>query len=61
LYRAPILVGGGRTLPDIGLTDLAAAHGRWVLTDARALGSDRLEVYECVRERAGTVTPGAGE
>jgi len=31
------------------------------LTDARALGSDRLEVYECVRERAGTVTPGAGE
>jgi diaminohydroxyphosphoribosylaminopyrimidine deaminase/5-amino-6-(5-phosphoribosylamino)uracil reductase len=61
LYRAPILLGGGRTLPDIGLTDLAAAHGRWVLTDARALGSDRLEVYECVRERAGTVTPGAGE
>jgi diaminohydroxyphosphoribosylaminopyrimidine deaminase/5-amino-6-(5-phosphoribosylamino)uracil reductase len=61
LYRAPILVGGGRTLPDIGLTDLAAPHGRWVLTDARALGSDRLEVYECVRERAGTVTPGAGE
>ncbi|MET4663155.1 bifunctional diaminohydroxyphosphoribosylaminopyrimidine deaminase/5-amino-6-(5-phosphoribosylamino)uracil reductase RibD [Sphingomonas sp. PvP056] len=61
LYRAPILIGGGRTLPDIGLTDLAAAHGRWVLTDARALGSDRLEVYECVRERAGTVTPGAGE
>jgi len=61
LYRAPILVGGGRTLPDIGLTDLAEAHGRWVLTDARALGSDRLEVYECVRERVGTVTPGAGE
>jgi len=61
LYRAPILVGGGRNLPDIGLTDLAEAHGRWVLTDARALGSDRLEVYECVRARAGTVTPGAGE
>jgi len=46
LYRAPILVGGGRTLPDIGLTDLADAHGRWRLHDARALGSDRVEVYE---------------
>lgn len=50
LYRAPILVGGGRTLPDIGLTDLAEAHGRWVLVDARALGSDRLEVYQRIRE-----------
>ena len=28
------------------LTDLAAAHGRWRLGDARQLGSDRLEVYE---------------
>eukprot|EP01037_Dinobryon_pediforme_P037330 gene37330-44754_t len=50
LYRAPILVGGGRTLPDIGLADLAEAHGRWTMTDARTLGSDRLEVYERVRE-----------
>ncbi|MGN7159174.1 bifunctional diaminohydroxyphosphoribosylaminopyrimidine deaminase/5-amino-6-(5-phosphoribosylamino)uracil reductase RibD [Sphingomonas sp. SAFR-052] len=49
LYRAPILIGHGRTLPDIGLTDLAAAHGRWRLHDARMLGSDRLEVYERVR------------
>ena len=46
LYRAPIIVGGGRTLPDIGLTDLTHAHGRWRFTDARALGSDRVEVYE---------------
>jgi diaminohydroxyphosphoribosylaminopyrimidine deaminase/5-amino-6-(5-phosphoribosylamino)uracil reductase len=46
LYRAPILVGGGRTLPDIGLTDLTEAHGRWRLLDARPLGSDRVEVYE---------------
>ena len=46
LYRAPILVGDGRTLPDIGLSDLAAAHGRWALHDARRLGSDRVEVYE---------------
>lgn len=48
LYRAPILVGGGRTLPDIGLADLVDAHGRWARTDARSLGSDRLEVYERV-------------
>jgi len=51
LYRAPILIGGGRAaLGDIGLTDLAAAHGRWRLTDSRMLGSDRLDVYERVRE-----------
>jgi diaminohydroxyphosphoribosylaminopyrimidine deaminase/5-amino-6-(5-phosphoribosylamino)uracil reductase len=46
IYRAPIIVGGGRTLPEIGLADLSDAHGRWRLTDARALGSDRVEVYE---------------
>jgi len=46
LYRAPVIVGGGRTLPDIGLADLSDAHGRWRLHDARALGSDRVEVYE---------------
>jgi diaminohydroxyphosphoribosylaminopyrimidine deaminase/5-amino-6-(5-phosphoribosylamino)uracil reductase len=46
LYRAPILVGGGRTLGDIGLSDLGAAHGRWTATDSRRLGSDRLDVYE---------------
>jgi diaminohydroxyphosphoribosylaminopyrimidine deaminase / 5-amino-6-(5-phosphoribosylamino)uracil reductase len=47
LYRAPVLIGGGLpALGDIGLTSLADAHGRWRLTDARALGVDRLEVYE---------------
>ncbi|TPG40650.1 bifunctional diaminohydroxyphosphoribosylaminopyrimidine deaminase/5-amino-6-(5-phosphoribosylamino)uracil reductase RibD [Sphingomonas koreensis] len=47
LYRAPILIGGGMpALGDIGLASLAEAHGRWRLADARALGSDRLEVYE---------------
>jgi len=51
LYRAPILIGG-RTLPDIGLADLADAHGRWTLQDARQLGSDRVEVYERVRNSA---------
>lgn len=47
LYRAPILIGGGTPgLGDIGLTDLATAHGIWRRTDARRLGSDTLEVYE---------------
>jgi diaminohydroxyphosphoribosylaminopyrimidine deaminase/5-amino-6-(5-phosphoribosylamino)uracil reductase len=50
LYRAPIVIGGGRTLPDIGLADLAAAHDRWAMLDARTLGNDRLEVYERVRK-----------
>ena len=47
LYRAPIVIGRGKAaIGDIGLGDLSAAHGRWRLHDARALGSDRLEVYE---------------
>jgi len=47
LYRAPILIGAGKAaIGDIGLADLADAHGRWQLLDARQLGSDRLEVYE---------------
>ncbi|MFM9827861.1 MAG: bifunctional diaminohydroxyphosphoribosylaminopyrimidine deaminase/5-amino-6-(5-phosphoribosylamino)uracil reductase RibD [Sphingomonas sp.] len=47
LYRAPVLIGGGKPgLGDIGLERLADAHGRWQLVDARTLGSDRLEVYE---------------
>jgi diaminohydroxyphosphoribosylaminopyrimidine deaminase / 5-amino-6-(5-phosphoribosylamino)uracil reductase len=46
LYRAPILIGVGKpALGDIGLASLDQAHGRWRLTDARALGSDRVEVY----------------
>lgn len=50
-YRAPVLVGGGLpALADIGLSSLAAAHGRWHLHDARTLGTDRLEVYERRRE-----------
>lgn len=56
LYRAPILMGGGKPcIGDIGLQRLDDAHGRWRLTDARVLGAknlvaDRLEVY--VRNRA---------
>ncbi|WOK38300.1 bifunctional diaminohydroxyphosphoribosylaminopyrimidine deaminase/5-amino-6-(5-phosphoribosylamino)uracil reductase RibD [Sphingomonas sp. C3-2] len=50
LYRAPILIGRGRAaLGDIGLADLAEAHGCWRLCDTRLLGSDRMEVYERVR------------
>lgn len=50
LYRAPILIGGGKpALGDIGLSDLADAHGRWRLADSRLLGSDRLDVYERIR------------
>lgn len=51
LYRAPILVGAGQAaLADIGLADLADAHGRWRLGDSRMLGSDRLDVYDAVRK-----------
>ena len=47
LYRAPILLGSGKAcLSDIGLGQLADAHGRWQLSDSRSLGKDRLEVYE---------------
>lgn len=52
LYRAPILIGGGRpALGDVGLASLEAAHRQWRLADARTLGpkhlaGDRLEVYE---------------
>ncbi|WP_269450170.1 MULTISPECIES: bifunctional diaminohydroxyphosphoribosylaminopyrimidine deaminase/5-amino-6-(5-phosphoribosylamino)uracil reductase RibD [unclassified Sphingomonas] len=49
IYRAPIVIGGARSLPDIGLTDLNAAHGCWQAHDTRMLGSDRVEVYERVR------------
>jgi diaminohydroxyphosphoribosylaminopyrimidine deaminase/5-amino-6-(5-phosphoribosylamino)uracil reductase len=51
LYRAPILIGGGRAaLGDIGLSALGDAHGRWRLADARALGQDRVEIYQRMRE-----------
>lgn len=47
IYTAPIVVGAGRAaIGDIGLADLADAHGRWRLTDTRMLGIDRLSVYQ---------------
>ena len=46
LYRAPILIGGGKScIGDIGLNSLDDAHGKWQLMDTRQLGKDRLEVY----------------
>ena len=50
IYRAPILVGEGKnSVGYIGLDAIADAHGRWVPSDGRHLGVDRLEVYERVR------------
>ncbi|GLT01529.1 riboflavin biosynthesis protein RibD [Sphingobium jiangsuense] len=52
LYRAPIVIGGGRgAVGDIGLAGLAAAHGRWRLADRRMLGEDMMEIY--LRRRDG--------
>jgi diaminohydroxyphosphoribosylaminopyrimidine deaminase/5-amino-6-(5-phosphoribosylamino)uracil reductase len=51
IYRAPILIGDGKSsVGYIGLTDLADAHRRWILADSRMLGIDRLEVYERQRD-----------
>ena len=50
IYRAPILIGEGRSsVGYIGLESIADAHGRWTMIDSRPLGIDRLEVYERVR------------
>lgn len=50
IYRAPILIGGRPAIGDIGLDDLSEAHGRWALDDTRQLGSDRLDIYQRLRE-----------
>lgn len=51
IYRAPIIVGEGKSsFGYVGLDAIADAHGRWVLVDEQRLGVDRLEVYERVRE-----------
>jgi len=50
IYRAPILVGEGKSsLGYIGLDGIADAHGRWAHVCGESLGIDRLEVYERVR------------
>ena len=51
IYRAPIIVGEGKSsVGYIGLDAIADAHGRWRSADGASLGIDRLEVYERVRE-----------
>ena len=50
IYRAPILVGAGKSsVGYIGLDGIADAHGRWRAGDSARIGIDRLEVYERVR------------
>jgi diaminohydroxyphosphoribosylaminopyrimidine deaminase/5-amino-6-(5-phosphoribosylamino)uracil reductase len=50
IYRAPIIVGEGKSsFGYVGLDAIADAHGRWRFVDEESLGVDRLEVYE--RER----------
>jgi diaminohydroxyphosphoribosylaminopyrimidine deaminase/5-amino-6-(5-phosphoribosylamino)uracil reductase len=47
IYRAPIIVGEGKSsFGYVGLDAIADAHGRWQLVDEQRLGVDRLEVYE---------------
>ena len=47
IYRAPIIVGEGKSsFGYVGLDAIADAHGRWTLVDEQRLGVDRLEVYE---------------
>jgi diaminohydroxyphosphoribosylaminopyrimidine deaminase/5-amino-6-(5-phosphoribosylamino)uracil reductase len=47
LYRAPVIIGEGKSsVGYIGLDAIADAHGRWAPAGSRALGIDRLEVYE---------------
>ena len=51
VYRAPIIVGEGKSsFGYVGLDAIADAHGQWASSDGRRLGVDRLEVYERVRE-----------
>jgi len=50
IYRAPIIVGEGKSsFGYLGLDAIADAHGRWRMAKGRTLGVDRLEVYERVR------------
>jgi diaminohydroxyphosphoribosylaminopyrimidine deaminase/5-amino-6-(5-phosphoribosylamino)uracil reductase len=52
IYRAPIIVGEGKSsFGYVGLDAIADAHGRWRLVDEQRLGVDRLEVYERIRDR----------
>ncbi len=51
IYRAPIVIGGGRgAVGETGLETLADAHGRWKLVERRQLGSDSFEAYSRQRQ-----------
>jgi diaminohydroxyphosphoribosylaminopyrimidine deaminase / 5-amino-6-(5-phosphoribosylamino)uracil reductase len=51
IYRAPIIVGEGKSsFGYVGLDAIADAHGRWRFEGEQGLGVDRLEVYERVRD-----------
>ena len=51
IYRAPIIVGEGKSsFGYVGLDAIADAHGKWRSSGEQRLGVDRLEVYERVRE-----------
>jgi diaminohydroxyphosphoribosylaminopyrimidine deaminase/5-amino-6-(5-phosphoribosylamino)uracil reductase len=51
IYRAPIIVGEGKSsFGYVGLDAIADAHGRWAPSQDERLGVDRLEVYERVRD-----------
>jgi diaminohydroxyphosphoribosylaminopyrimidine deaminase/5-amino-6-(5-phosphoribosylamino)uracil reductase len=50
IYRAPIIVGEGKSsFGFVGLDAIADAHARWQLVREEQLGVDRLEVYERLR------------
>ena len=50
IYRAPIIVGEGKSsFGYVGLDAIADAHERWRFVNEERLGVDRLEVYERVR------------
>jgi diaminohydroxyphosphoribosylaminopyrimidine deaminase/5-amino-6-(5-phosphoribosylamino)uracil reductase len=52
IYRAPIIVGEGKSsFGYVGLDAIADAHDRWRLVEEQKLGVDRLEVYERDRDR----------
>ena len=50
IYRAPIIVGEGKSsFGYVGLDAIADAHERWRFVDEQRLGGDRVEVYERAR------------
>jgi diaminohydroxyphosphoribosylaminopyrimidine deaminase / 5-amino-6-(5-phosphoribosylamino)uracil reductase len=51
IYRAPIIVGEGKSsFGYVGLDAIADAHGKWRSAGEQRLGVDRLEVYERLRD-----------